>query len=398
MGETLRGVGLVAGRELRHHLGTRTFRVVTLVLVLGALAAVLIPSFVTGGDGEDTLRIGVGPTTQAAAPALEGAGEAQGRDVQVRVLEAGAARAAVADGDLDLALVDEAGGLRLLGERVPEPAEVALVQRALQEERVAQALRDAGAAPAAVAAALAPVALTPVALDGAGPGDQESFIAVLTAIALVLALVFAGMLVANGVAEEKTTRTSEVLMAAVHPSQLLAGKVAGIGALALAQLVAVVVPAAAALLVVGSVELPDAVPSALWAGVVWFVLGYLLYAVAFGALGALVSRQQEVATAVAPLSYLLWGGYFIAAFGVTSVEADWFRIASLIPFFSPLLMPMRITLETVGPVEVALAVALTIATAVALMAVGARVYRAGLVAGGPRLGLRAAVARGRGRD
>lgn len=398
MREPLRGVGLVAGRELRHHLRTRTFRITTLILVLGALAAVLVPSFVGGGDGREELRIAVPPAAEGAGEAIREGGRAQGLEVQVRVLAAGPAREALGAGEVDLALADEGGALRLLGKETPGAEDLALVRGALQRARVERALREAGAGPAEVAAALAPVEVTAAATEGGGPGDEETFVAVTTAIALVLALVFAGLLVANGVAEEKTTRASEVLMAALSPSQLLAGKVLGIGALALAQLTSIVMPAAAALVVVGTVDLPDSVPSALWSGLLWFLLGYALYAVAFGALGALVSRQQEVATAVAPLSYLLWGGYFIAAFGVGAVEETWFRVASLVPLLSPMLMPMRITLGAVGPAEVAVAVVLTAATALALMALGARVYRTGLVAGGPRLGLRAALSRAAGRD
>ncbi|MEQ9093062.1 MAG: ABC transporter permease, partial [Miltoncostaeaceae bacterium] len=384
MREPVRGVGLVAARELRHHVRTRTFRAATLILVLGALAAVLVPAWLGGGDDGRDLRIGVPPPAAGLPAALEASGGEQQRGVSARVLAPGPAREALEDGDLDLALLDEGDRLALVGEAVPEPADLALVRSALQRAQVEQALRDAGADPSEVAGALAPVAVVPVALDGGGPGDDETFVAVLTSIALVLALVFAGMLVANGVAEEKTTRTSEVLMAALSPSQLLAGKVLGIGALALGQLATITAPAGAALLIAGTVDLPEAVPSALWSALLWFLLGYALYAVAFGALGALVSRQQEVATAVAPLSYLLWGGYFIAVFGVGAVDDPWFRVASLVPFLSPLLMPIRITLGTVGALEVAVAVALTAATAAALVAVGARVYRTGLVAGGPR--------------
>jgi len=203
-------------------------------------------------------------------------------------------------------------------------------------------------------------------------------------VVLYIALLFAGTLLASGVAEEKTSRVSEVLLASLRPIELLVGKVVGIGLISIVQLGVAAAPALIAALAIGAVDLPDATATAIGWGLVWFVVGYLLYAAAYGALGALVGRQQEVGQVTAPLAMLLLAGYLSAAYTASDPGGSLATTLSLIPPLSPLVMPVRIAAGTVGAGEVALALALTLALAAAILVIGARIYRSGITHTGAR--------------
>ena len=113
----------------------------------------------------------------------------------------------------------------------------------------------------------------------------------------------------SGVVEEKNNRVVEVILSAVRPRHLLAGKVIGIGSLGFAQL-ALVAGLAAGLLVAGVFDAPAALGGDMALVIPWFVLGFALYAVAYAVAGALASSQQNADTAGQPVTYALIAVYF----------------------------------------------------------------------------------------
>lgn len=389
-----RGARMVAGREITERVRTRTFWVTTAVVLVAALAAVVIPPLVgDGGPERSTVAVAGGP---AALPrALQQAGAAQDRDIEVRRLGAARAEAAAAAGEVDAAVIGGAtGSVRVVVEDDISDDLRGIVAQAVAGARVADALARAGLPPAEVAATLAPPRLEVEARGArAGVDDGDLAVGFIAALVLYLALLFAGILVATGVAEEKTTRVSEVLLASLRPSELLLGKVAGIGLVSLAQLAAAAIPAVIAALALGAVDVPDAAVGTILWSLVWFVAGYALYGAAYGALGALVGRQQEVGQATAPLAMLLLAGYLGATLGVGDLDATWVRALSVLPPLAPMMMPMRIAGDAVSTGEVLAVLAVTLVAAVALIALGARVYRAGITRTGPRIRLREALGR-----
>ena len=220
---------------------------------------------------------------------------------------------------------------------------------------------------------------------------------------LLLALMFYGTWIAQGVVEEKSSRMMEIILAAATPFQLLAGKVIGVSGAAFLQFGAALVAAVAAVLGQGQVaalvfgdaagiSLPSGLtPSILVAFAVFFVLGFLLYAVLFAAAGSLVSRQEDVSQIVAPMTLVVCGAYLVALYaslGSIDIHASWVVVLSWVPFLSPYLMLSRIIAASVGPLEVALAVLLLGATIVAMTWVAARSYAAGVLMYGQRPSLR----------
>lgn len=126
-------------------------------------------------------------------------------------------------------------------------------------------------------------------------------------------------------------------------------------------------------------------------GLVWFVVGYALYSAVYGALGALVGRQQEVGQVTAFPAALLLLGYLAATVIPGDPEATWVQVGSILPPFAPVMMPMRVATGGVPAGEMALALVLTVATAIGAIALGARVYRGGITRTGPRMSLREAL-------
>ena len=209
-----------------------------------------------------------------------------------------------------------------------------------------------------------------------------------------------GNWVAQSVAEEKSGRVMELLITAATPRQLLTGKVVGTGAAGLTQylvmILAVVIgfvangPISEALGVAGQLPfgLPELELSWVLAFTAFFLLGFLLYSSLYAAAGSMVSRIEDVQQAVGPLIYLSLAGYFISFVAMNAPDTGWVKIASLVPFFSPFLMPARMLLSTVAGWEVVLAIVLLLAMLVIALWLASRIYSAGVLLYGQRVGIR----------
>ncbi len=390
-----RGAALVAEREIRERLRSKSFAVITGILLLAALAAVIVPTL-AGDAGPEKATIAVAGAPAGLGDAITAAGRAQDLEITVRDVAEAAARAQVDDEEADAALIDRGAGGRstILVRDELDPALQAAVLQALARTRLSAGLAEAGLPPGRVEALIGAPEVAVEATAPGGPRGAEVGIGILMAVLLYVALVFAGTLVATGVAEEKTSRVSEVLLSSLRPIDLLVGKVGGIGLVSLGQLLVAAVPAVVVALVTDAADVPDATVPTIIGGVAWFVAGYALYASAYGALGALVGRQQEVGQVTAPLALLLLAGYLAAAvLGSGDPEGTLVQVLSFIPPFAPLVMPLRIATDTVSVGAVALSLALTLATAAAVLAFGARVYRGGITRTGARTSVRQALGR-----
>ncbi|MFI5091686.1 MAG: ABC transporter permease, partial [Terriglobales bacterium] len=182
-----------------------------------------------------------------------------------------------------------------------------------------------------------------------------------------------------------TSRTAEVLLAAVTPSELMTGKVIGIGLVGFAQM-AITIGAA---LLANAVVQSSLVPSEVWvllpAILLWFVLGYALYAFGYAAAGAMVARQEEVQSVGMPFTVFLVGGYLLMYATIASPDAPWVRVVSYVPPLMPALMPARLALGQVAIWEMPLAVLIMLASIYGMARLAGRIYATSLVRGGPRL-------------
>ena len=215
---------------------------------------------------------------------------------------AAAAARAVHDGAIAVAIVD---GRRLIVKSSRSQAAVREVQTAVAAQATLDRLRSAGLSEAQALAALAPPVIPVEVLEpNARTIERNRDLLAVGLIALLTVLVFYGQAVAQGVTEEKSSRVVELLLTTLSPRRLLAGKVLGIGLLGLAQLTLAGGAALVAGRLAGGAGLPSAAPETVALVLLWFVLGYVFYSVAFAAAGALVSRQEDLATAMTPINRL----------------------------------------------------------------------------------------------
>jgi len=221
-------------------------------------------------------------------------------------------------------------------------------------------------------------------------------------ILIFMSVYMYGVMVANGVAEEKGSRIMEILVNAATPFQLMTGKIIGIGAAGLTQMTLFVIVGISALLVQNPIKaallgnnsnalnlnITGSSISLLLLLLVYFILGFLLYATLFAAMGALVKRQDEVQNAVQPLTWLFMVGYIVSFFGIYSPDATWVKVISYIPFWTPTTMLMRIGVGSATWWDIAITIVLMIVAIFLCAVIAARIYRYGVLMYGQRPSMR----------
>jgi ABC-2 type transport system permease protein len=291
-----------------------------------------------------------------------------------------AAEAALRDGTLDAVLIVPAD--------LSGPGEVVVHEEASQQ---VQAIAT-GAVISLRAADAAPLLVPPtvVALE---PPTDEDFTALIFAnagiIIMFIGIFSYGTWVLTGVVEEKQSRVVEVVLSTVRPRDLLMGKVFGIGALALAQLVVLVAAGIIAAQISGRLVLPPTTVGAVVQLLTWFLLGFALYSTAMGFLGSLASRMEEASNASMPVTMVATACY-LASILLVSQEPDGI-LAQVLTFFppaAPMVVPLRVALDAIQPWEIGLSIALMVATIWVLFVVGARVYAGAVLQTGGRMKLR----------
>jgi ABC-2 type transport system permease protein len=386
-------VRLVASREVGTRLRSKAYvlsTVAMLVLIVGATVVVKLLS----GNGSDATVGVTGPTAQLAAP-LQASAKAIGVAVATTgVADEAAGRAKVSGGSLDALLVGDGTNLQVvvkkdIGGNLKNALNVLAGQLALNQQIIAL-----GGDPARVTAAVAGanVEVRPMEQPFDYNGQQLA-LGIIAGILIYISLLINGQMVAQGVVEEKTSRVVELLLSTIRPWQLMAGKVLGIGTVGLIQMIAIGGVGVVSGLVTGvlTISISAAVGSVLWL-IVWYLLGFFMYSIVFAALGALVSRQEDVSGAVTPALMLVIAGYVI---GISILPSNpgspLVEVLSLIPMFSPTLMPMRLAMGGVPAWEAGLSVLLVILLIPMLIWFAGRIYRNAVMRTGAKVSLRDAL-------
>jgi ABC-2 type transport system permease protein len=214
---------------------------------------------------------------------------------------------------------------------------------------------------------------------GTDPTGERTGIAIIGIIVLYTLLILMGQFVAQGVVEEKSTRVVELLLSTMRPWQLLAGKIIGLGLLGLAQIVAISVVGISGALLFDVVSLPGQLIGTVLTVVAWFILGYAFYAAVFAAAASLVSRQEDLASVITPMTVLLVIGFFIALQSAGDPSGSLATVTSYIPGLSPLVMPVRMAAGAAAWWEVVLAVVLMLVAIALVVRLGGRIYAGALL-------------------
>lgn len=266
------------------------------------------------------------------------------------------------------------------------------LQEPLQQLKVSMAIEQAGFDQESVAEINQPVDFETVALDEGAKTMEEMFqaqgIVYVMVFLMYMVVIMYGSMIATDVATEKSSRVMEILISSASPVAHMFAKILGIALVGLTQ-IGLLIGLGAVMISMKKDELAgglldgfgflDAPVSLIIYGVVFFLLGYLLYATLAAMFGSLVSRTEDANQAVTPLILLLVVAFLIAMTGLTSPQTTVVTVSSFIPFFSPMVMLLRVGMLNVPVWEVALSIGLLIGTIIILGLIGARVYKGGVL-------------------
>ena len=276
------------------------------------------------------------------------------------------------------------------------------LQRPVGEALTVVRLQRAGVDPRLVARASIPLRLETCKISRGttcGESAAQSFsLAYFMGIILYTAILLYGINVMSSVLEEKTTRIVEVLVSSLRPFQLLLGKVLGVGAVSIFQfliwgvagrlLLARRAPLAAGEAADELFQMPHVTGATFAVFMAYFLGGFFLYSAMFAAVGAMSSTEQEARQAQQPVAWMLVLS-FISMFAMLNDPGSTLAVTlSLIPFSSPVAMPVRWAAGNLPASELALSLAILVAGIVAVTWIAARIYRVGILMTGKRPNLK----------
>ncbi len=383
-------VRLIAQREIRERGRARSYRITFVFSVLLVVLGVLLPKALSSPT--KAVHLGV----VGAAPTGLSTNLSKIIDHQVivtSIADTATAKADLLNGTLDVAI----DGDQVLVKQVPKTsdttAKARLADAVAAEVGEQVAFRTAHLTPAQ-AQALATI--KPVTITGLKPATpdrtRQKIVTQLGIVVMYSLIALFGTWVLYGVVEEKSSRVVEILLATVETTELLAGKIMGIGALVLAQAVAILVAAYATERASGSDVLKGSTGGQVFALIGWFLLGYAFYSALFAAGGSLVGRMEEAQNASFPISLPLLISYFFVVGGLAGGTASKFEVVlSFLPPTAMVAMPGRVALGPVPAWEIGLSVALVLVGIVAAVRFAAVVYDRAILHTGSRLTWRTAL-------
>lgn len=221
-------------------------------------------------------------------------------------------------------------------------------------------------------------------------GIKNYFYTYILIFGLYFIILFYGQMIATSVASEKSNRSMEILVTSTSTKSLIFGKV-------LAGALAGIMQFAAILLVAffayklnadawdNTLDFLFDIPGNVLATFSLFgVLGYLLFLFIYGAIGALVSRTEDINTSATPITVLFVGAFFVSMMGLSNPDMLLVKIASFIPFTSFMAMFVRVSMGTVPIIQIIISLLILLLTTIATGVFGARIYRLGtLMYGNP---------------
>jgi ABC-2 type transport system permease protein len=377
---------LVAAREIRERSRSRAFLVSVLLMLFAVSMAIVLPAVFDQGPGAKD--VGLTGSTPAALPAtLQAEGHAVETPIRIhRFATQAEGERALRDKRIDVLVVD---ARQLEWRKQTDEQLKAIATGAIQLVALRDRAAAAGLSADQLARLVTPVPVKSVELGqvaGRSPDDETA--AFIMTLVLFGAISTYGAMVLNGVVEEKSSRTVEVLLARMPARNLLAGKIAGIGLLGLAQVAVTATVAVIAGALVHSINVPAVRGGVVAWAVVWFLLGYALYATVFGTLGSLASRTEDASSLMGPITIVLVLAVMMSFATIGSAGTTWARIVSWFPVTAPMAMPIRIAMGVATWWDPLVAAVLTVATIAGLVVLGGRVYTRAILHTGATLSLR----------
>lgn len=395
----------------------KSFRIMTLILMIVLSVLFHLPAIINQLSSDQPTKIGVFGTSQTGIASKLTAFYNNQPNPEILIVtmpDGGSAAANEAYGKQQIAdkkikgfleIVDaKQGGFPKLIYKSKGTMEFSLknkLQTTLHLIKTDIVLQGAGLSDAVKTDLQTPVSLETVQIstsDQAATGKTEPQMAISYALVYVmLFLLYMGVigfgnLVATEITAEKSTRVMELLITSVSPLKQMFGKIIGICLLALSQIGLLIAVGALNLSLSGSSSMfadlhlswHDLELSLIVYFLIFYLLGFFIYATVFAAVGSLVSRTEDVGQAIMPVTLVIVAAFMIAIFGLNQPNAGFVVTMSFVPFFSPLIMFLRIGMSTPPFWQIAISIAIQLLSIGAMAWLAAKIYRTGVLMYGKR--------------
>ncbi|WP_062049904.1 ABC transporter permease [Bacillus sp. JCM 19034] len=393
---------------------SKSFIFTTAIFLLFILAFVNIESIInlfTGSDDEEVVAV-LDESDYLYEVLVEGISQVD-EDATIELFEGNLEEAeeAVLAGDYEgiLQLFLDENGLPVATYHTEQLSNTTLqfqLEGQLQQMKVAIATSQAGIDQDILEQIYAPVHFDTVLIESEGSDStlksEEEMAGAIGLVTVILVLLYIavityGSMIATDIANEKSSRVMEVLISSSSPVSQMFAKIIGIAMLGLTQFSVVILfgfiliqqkQNAASGSFFDGLGLTNVPTSTYLYAILFFLLGYLLYATIAAMLGSIVSRSEDVQQLMVPFIMLIAIAYVIAMVGMNMPESTLVTVSSFIPFFAPMLMFLRVGMLEIPLWEVGLSIGIMVATIAILAIIGARVYRGGVLMYGPSSSLK----------
>ncbi|HET9698881.1 MAG TPA: ABC transporter permease [Terriglobales bacterium] len=402
----MRNTWLVIRREYIERVRAKSFLISTLLIPAFIYAVTVLPTQLATRKASSKLHLAIATsnarTGEAIANQLRSVTSGNKYQVDVKTADDPQLRAnlrsQVESGAIDgyLWLTDDAisqGKVEYAASSTSDFVQIGELHSAVNTGVTRARLAERGVSPDDAEKMLKRVDVDTVEIKGGqekkGPGEGKFFAGFAVAMMLYFMLIFHGMAVMRSVLEEKTSRVMEVMLSSVNAKDLMAGKIIGVGAVGLTQTAIWVILglAGSSPMFAASKNLREIIASSsgllIWLPV-YFVLGFLLYSGLYAALGAAVNSDQEAQQLQFFVTMPLIIPIVIMTMIIRQPDSTASFWLSMVPFFSPILMTIRIAMHTPPVWQIALSVAILLVTMYLILSITSRIYRVGILMYGKR--------------
>jgi ABC-2 type transport system permease protein len=411
-------IGFTFGNKVR----TKSFKVTTAILVILAILAAHIPFFAQlfSGDDEPAV-IGVFQDEQGIAVMLQRQADAQdpkpfdvllvedpgSDDARLEQMRAGVEEGNVKGYVLFVEQPESAFPMAVyysdgnLGQGLRSS-----LTQALGQVKNEMLLRELNLTQEQSLQLFMPISLETERLDEEGAAREaekdpmeelvDYILVYIMIVALFMGIMITGQFIASEITTEKSSRIMEIIVTSVAPLTQMFGKIIGMMMVGLLQIILLgaaiffsfVLPHNREAVAAIDIDLGSVDPLLIIYFVVFYFLGYFLYATLFAAVGSIVSRMEDLGQAVMPMTFLVLGAFYIGIFGINTPEAPFVVAMSYVPFFSPMAMFMRIGVSDPAWWEVALSLGILALSILLFGWLSAKIYRVGVLMYGKRPNLK----------
>ena len=217
----------------------------------------------------------------------------------------------------------------------------------------------------------------------------------LLSIVLFYAIYFCAYQVSTSITTEKTSKIIETLVTSTTPKTIVLGKTVGVGIVGLIQIVVLVSVALICANVClpagtldGIIDLSTITPFLGIMTIIYFLLGYLVYALLYALTGSTVSKPEDVQSANGPVAILAVIGFYLAYFTMMNPTSDLNTFASIFPFSSPFCVPFRIMMGVATPTQIVISLAVLVITMLIIAKISIKIYSSAILNYGSKIGLK----------